>query len=148
MAEIKKMSEKIVELRKSSGLSREEFCEKFKIKRTTLCNWEAGIREPMVCIPFMIDWILKYEKRYKTVVLASTGEIDTVLFLRWQSLLSQTKFCKRYRIKLVTLKSWERHKSEPMECIPFMIRRLMDYETVLGDMSPSKEWEKYSFTIN
>lgn len=50
------------EIRQKSGLSQSEFAKKFNISKSTLANWEQGLRKPPDYIPLMIEKIISQEE--------------------------------------------------------------------------------------
>ena len=55
----------IKELRQRTGLSQVKFAQKFIIPKSTIEQWEMGIRKPPVYVVKMIALILDYEDRFK-----------------------------------------------------------------------------------
>lgn len=49
--------ERLIELRKSTGMNRREFCEYFEIPYRTVQDWEAGKRE----MPEYLFRLMKYK---------------------------------------------------------------------------------------
>ncbi|MBQ7995634.1 MAG: helix-turn-helix domain-containing protein [Bacilli bacterium] len=53
----------IKKLRKNAGLTQEQFCTYLGIPKTTLCNWEQGLREPNEwTLDLIIDKLSDYER--------------------------------------------------------------------------------------
>lgn len=57
----KEVSNLIKSLREQAGLSQSEFSNKFHISKSTLANWEQGLRVPPEYVPYMISRILELE---------------------------------------------------------------------------------------
>ena len=57
----KEVSNLIKSLREQAGLSQAEFSNKFHISKSTLANWEQGLRVPPEYVPYMISRILELE---------------------------------------------------------------------------------------
>ena len=55
----------IKELRQRTGLSQVKFAQKFFIPKSTIEQWEMGIRKPPVYVINMIALILDYEDKFK-----------------------------------------------------------------------------------
>lgn len=56
------INERIIELRKETGLNRKDFSEHFAIPLRTIEDWEAGRRTPPEYIPRLIRYQIAYEK--------------------------------------------------------------------------------------
>ena len=56
------LAEKLVELRKSTGMNRRQFCEEFEIPYRTVTEWERGTRNaPKYVLKFM-EYYIQNEK--------------------------------------------------------------------------------------
>lgn len=64
--------EELLELRKSTGMNRREFCEYFKIPYRTVQDWEAGKRE----MPSYLFRLMKYKIEMEHLVRKSSGIFD------------------------------------------------------------------------
>ena len=53
---------KIKELRELTGLSQQQFADKFKIPVNSIRNWEQGKRTPPEYLPGMIEEIIRLEQ--------------------------------------------------------------------------------------
>lgn len=56
-------STKMKELRKSTGLNRKEFCEKFDIPYRTMTEWELGHRNAPPYVLRLLSYYIKMQKR-------------------------------------------------------------------------------------
>lgn len=54
--------DKIILLRKETGMNRKSFSEHFGIPIRTVEEWEAGRRKPPEYVPRLIEYQIKYEK--------------------------------------------------------------------------------------
>ena len=54
-------SQRITEIRKSTGLNRKDFANYLGLPLMTLEDWEAGRKTPPEYIPRLIEYRLKYE---------------------------------------------------------------------------------------
>ena len=64
----------IKEIRKETGLSQSEFAKKFRINKSTLANWEQGLRTPPEYTVFLIETILQQEQAIKNILTHITVE--------------------------------------------------------------------------
>lgn len=53
------LNERIRELRRLTGLSQGKFAEKFGIPRSTLQNWEQGVRTPPPYVVTMLEKMIE-----------------------------------------------------------------------------------------
>lgn len=53
----------------------------------------------------------------------------TILELRKQTGLSQSQFAKEFHIQLKTLQSWEQGWRNTLECILYMVQRILELES-------------------
>lgn len=124
------ITEKMVELFDSTRLSLSKFCWKFMVEPENVMNWLEGRNKPMVAVPFLIEMILTYEQKF--CMIYHTPEAVSIKELREKTGLSQTKFCKKYRIKYSTYTKWEMNLHSTPECIIHMIEMLIAYEEEFG----------------
>ncbi|MBQ8800117.1 MAG: helix-turn-helix domain-containing protein [Lachnospiraceae bacterium] len=61
--------QKVIELRKRTGMNRKEFCEYFMIPYRTVTEWERGTRNAPEYVLRMMEYMIRMEK---------LGVIDTV----------------------------------------------------------------------
>ncbi|KIR01525.1 hypothetical protein P261_00339 [Lachnospiraceae bacterium TWA4] len=54
--------EKIIELRKSTGMNRKEFCLYFNIPYRTVTEWELGNRHAPEYVLRLLEYYIKMEK--------------------------------------------------------------------------------------
>lgn len=59
--EYKESAERIINIRKSTGLNQKSFCGHFNIPFRTWQDWEHGVRRPPEYIPQMLEKLVKYE---------------------------------------------------------------------------------------
>lgn len=133
------LTAKMVELFDSSRLSLSKFCWKFMVEPENVMNWLEGRNKPMVAVPFLMEMILTYERKF--CMLFHTPEVMTVRELRKKTGLSQKKFCKKYRLKYSTYTKWEMNLHSTPECIVHMIETLLAYEDEFGPID-EPEWSK------
>lgn len=53
----------IKEIRELTGLSQAKFSEKYNIAKRNIENWETGKRKPPDHIPYLLERVVKLEKR-------------------------------------------------------------------------------------
>lgn len=58
-------SQKVRELRKSTGMNRREFCEYFEIPYRTVTDWEAGNRKAPDYVLRLMEYYLRMEHMVK-----------------------------------------------------------------------------------
>ena len=69
-------SEKIKELRESTGLNRKEFCEKFEIPYRTMTEWELGHRNAHPYVLRLLAYYVEMHAKLGERDLDSRREVD------------------------------------------------------------------------
>ncbi|MBE5912699.1 MAG: helix-turn-helix transcriptional regulator [Pseudobutyrivibrio ruminis] len=69
-------SEKIKELRESTGLNRKEFCEKFEIPYRTMTEWELGHRNAPPYVLRLLAYYVEMQAKLGEKDLDSRREVD------------------------------------------------------------------------
>lgn len=54
--------ERLIELRKSTGMNRREFCEHFEIPYMTVSDWEHGKRRVPAYLLRLLEYYVRMEK--------------------------------------------------------------------------------------
>ena len=60
------VQQRMIELRKSTGLNRKEFCEYFEIPYRTVTEWERGTRKMPEYVLRMMEYQIRMEKLKKS----------------------------------------------------------------------------------
>lgn len=58
--------ERLIELRKSIGMNRKEFCEHFEIPYMTVSDWEHGNRRVPAYLLRLLEYYVRMEKMAET----------------------------------------------------------------------------------
>ncbi len=69
-------SEKIKELRESTGLNRKEFCEKYEIPYRTMTEWELGHRNAPPYVLRLLAYYVEMQAKLGEKDLDSRREVD------------------------------------------------------------------------
>lgn len=69
-------SEKIKELRESTGLNRKGFCEKFEIPYRTMTEWELGHRNAPPYVLRLLAYYVEMQAKLGEKDLDSRREVD------------------------------------------------------------------------
>lgn len=69
-------SEKIKELRESTGLNRKEFCEKFEIPYRTMTEWELGHRNAPPYVLRLLAYYVEMQAKLGEKDLDSRRKVD------------------------------------------------------------------------
>lgn len=59
------VQQRVIELRKSTGMNRKEFCEYFEIPYRTVTEWERGTRKMPEYVLRMMEYQIRMEKLRK-----------------------------------------------------------------------------------
>ena len=73
MAEEKDLKDRLIELRKSTGMNRRQFCEYFEIPYMTVSDWEHGNRR----VPSYFFRLLEYYVRSEQLTKEDTDGKET-----------------------------------------------------------------------
>lgn len=60
------VQQRVIELRKSTGMNRKEFCEYFEIPYRTVTEWERGTRKMPEYVLRMMEYQIRMEKLKKS----------------------------------------------------------------------------------
>lgn len=131
---------KMFQLKDRTGLSREEFCNKFRMRMSCFTSMYMG-SSPKICIPYCIERLLDYEAVYGTINNDSVyyDLCAELIKLRKNLGLTQHEFSDKFKIKDSTLRSWERGQYSPDESLVYMIDKLITYEDKYGSI-PAPRW--------
>lgn len=134
------MSKRIIKLRERSGLTQEEFSEKFRIEMLFLSRWESGT-EPVACVPFMLEKLMDYEEKFGAIdYIPETYDLGGHLrSLKERTGLSSPDFFHKFRIHRATYSSWNVGRTQPTHNIVYMVEALLNYESKFGEI-PDPEW--------
>lgn len=136
------LSDKILELRKRSCLSREDFCSKFKFEPAELRFWESRIKAPMYCIPVMVEILLEFERKYGDIEAPFKHPTTSaaVRDFKKRSGLTKLQFCQKFCISSYTFQTWMSGKHEPQKCVIHMLNKIFLYEDKTGISIPKPIW--------
>ena len=65
MEEEKDLKDKLIELRKSTGMNRRQFCEYFEIPYMTVSDWEHGNRRVPAYLFRLVEYYVRMEQMKK-----------------------------------------------------------------------------------
>jgi putative transcriptional regulator len=65
MEEEKDLKDKLIELRKSTGMNRRQFCEYFEIPYMTVSDWEHGNRRVPAYLFRLLEYYVRMEQMKK-----------------------------------------------------------------------------------
>lgn len=119
---------KIVEIRRSLGLSQSQFAEKFHIKVDTLRKWErehGGVMCPESTL-FLVGRVVELEtflrKKFDDI------SVMTIQELRDFTGLTQEQFADMYHMDESELRAWESGEKVCPETVLWMLRYIMRLE--------------------
>lgn len=133
------LCDRIKELLQESELPTDVFCRYLMINPVDMHDWSNRCKKPMVAIPFLAYMVMKCVDEYGRIYPVPVYSIKE---LRTKTGLSQTKFCRRFRLKYKTLVNWESGRRNANVCVVHMINLLLNYEETYGAVIMEPEWSK------
>ena len=114
----------IKEIREGVGMSRKDFCERFKVSKSLLYEWESGKRK---CPPYSEKLIMRFITAEKCTVFLNGLSFNRILDI---SGLSMADFSRRYEIPYKTAEQWK--KKAPKEYTLLLLERAVKEDKLSG----------------
>lgn len=114
----------IMELRKSMGKNRKEFCEYFNIPYRTVTDWERGERHAPDYVIRLLSYYVKMMDKEDKGSLNNQLMEKGITDLRESTGMNRKEFCAYFDISYRTVTDWEREERHA----PDYVVRLLEYK--------------------
>lgn len=123
------MKERLKQLRKTLGLTQQEFADRLNVLRNTIGGYEVGKSNPSdaavnnICITFNINenWLRTGEGEMFSEPFNNSSIGERIKLLRKELNMTQQKFAEGIHIKRSTIATYESNRNEPIDAVVSLI---------------------------
>ena len=123
------MKERLKQLRKTLGLTQQEFADRLNVPRNTIGGYEVGKSNPSdaavnnICITFNINenWLRTGEGEMFSEPFNNSSIGERIKLLRKELNMTQQKFAEGIHIKRNTIATYESNRNEPIDAVVSLI---------------------------